>query len=114
MWAVAEQGFRAEGVFLFVVLGCLIIAGVLFQVILRAVKRREAPELADTHISGHGGDFACGEKLPAQTLHILPVAFGLSPGAAFCLHGDGGLAQPIFRNFLDCGAFQTFAKDDVI
>jgi len=44
---------------------------------------------------------AGGHKLPAQPLRVLVVAFGLPSGAALRLHGDGGLAQPVLRYFLD-------------
>lgn len=71
-----------------------------FQVILRGQEGREPPKLQDTFIPGHGGDLAGGHQFPAKPLHILAVTFRLSPASALGLHGDGGLAQPIFRNIL--------------
>ncbi len=70
---VAEQAFQAEGVFLFIKFGCVLVIRVLFQVILRGQERREPPKLQDTFISGHGGDLAGGHQLPAKPLHILAV-----------------------------------------
>ena len=63
--------------------------------------RRQAPQLQDASVTGHGGKLGGGHKLPAQPLGVLVVAFGLPSGAALRLHGDGGLAQPVFRYFLD-------------
>lgn len=49
-----------------------------------------------------GGDLAGRHQLPAKPLHILAVTLGLAPAAAFGLHGDGGLTQPVFRNIGTC------------
>ncbi len=63
--------------------------------------RRQAPQLQDASVTGHGGKLGGGHKLPAQPLGVLVVAFGLPSGAALGLHGDGGLAQPVLGNLLD-------------
>ncbi|KAK2198655.1 hypothetical protein XC46_17790 [Clostridioides difficile] len=97
---MAEQAFQAEGVFLFIKFGCVLVIRVLFQVILRGQEGREPPKLQDTFIPGHGGDLAGGHQFPAKPLHILAVTFRLSTASALGLHRDGGLAQPVFRNIL--------------
>ncbi len=63
--------------------------------------RRQAPQLQDASVTGHGGKLGGGHKLPAQPLGVLVVAFRLPTGAALGLHGDGGLAQPVLGNLLD-------------
>ena len=63
--------------------------------------RRQAPQLQDASVTGHGGKLGGGHKLPAQPLGVLVVAFGLPTGAVRGLHGDGGLAQPVLGNLLD-------------
>ena len=71
------------------------------QIVLSGIERRQAPQLQDAPVAGHGSKLGGGHKLPAQPLRVLVVAFRLPTGAALGLHGDGGLAQPVLRYFLD-------------
>ena len=73
----------------------------LLQIVFAGIERGQAPELQDAPITGHCGKLAGGHQLPAQPLDVLAVTFGLAPCAAIRLHGDRGLAQPVFRYFLD-------------
>ena len=95
--AVLDVFFNVKFI-LFVKLGCVLVIGVLFQIIFGRKEGREPSKLQDTLVSRHGGDLAGGHQLPAKPLHILAVTFRLSTASALGLHGDGGLAQPVFRN----------------
>ena len=86
----------------------------LLQIVLLGVERRQAPKLQNASISGHGGKLAGGHQLPAQPLRVLAVAFGLPTGAPLGLHGDGGLSQPVLRDFLDSGAFASAEEQNTI
>ena len=77
----------------------------LFQIVFLGIERRQPSELQNAPISGHGGKLAGGHQLPPEPLGVLAVTFGLPTGASLSLHRDGCLAQPVFRNFLDGGAF---------
>ncbi len=99
--AAADKPLQRKGVFLLVRLRRVSVVGVLFQIVFPGIERRQAPQLQDAPVAGHGGKLGGGHKLPAQPLGVLVVAFGLPSGAALRLHGDGGLAQPVLGNLLD-------------
>ncbi len=100
-YTAADKPLQRKGVFLLVRLRRVSVVGVLFQIIFPGIERRQAPQLQDAPVAGHGGKLGGGHKLPAQPLRVLVVAFGLPSGAALGLHGDGGLAQPVLGNLLD-------------
>ena len=104
------QPVEVKGVFL-VGLSRVLEIGVLLQIVLAGIERGQAPELQDAPITGHRGKLAGGHQLTAQPLGVLAVTFGLAPCAAIRLHGDRGLAQPVFRYFLD-GAGLAATKEN--
>ena len=110
VYALVEE----KGVFLFVGLRRVLVIGVLLQIVLLGIERGQAPELQDAPVAGHGGKFAGGHQLPAQPLVILAVTFRLPPCPAIRLHGDRGLAQPVFGYFLDGGAFPPAQENHAV
>ena len=100
----ADQLVQVKGVALFVRLRRKLVVGVAFQIILGGIEGRQAPELQDALVTGHGGKLAGGHQLTAQPLGIEVIALGLALGAPVRLHIDGGLAQPVLRDLLDGGA----------
>ena len=86
----------------------------LFQIVLRGIERGQAPQLQNTLVPGHGCQFAGCHQLPAQSLGVLVIAFGLATATALGLHGDCGLAQPVFRNLFDGGAFPPAQEDHAV
>ena len=99
--AAVNELVEGKGVFLFVGLRRVLVVGVLLQIVLLGIERGQAPELQDAPVTGHGGKLAGGHQLPAQPLVVLAVTFRLAPCPAIRLHGDRGLAQPVFGYFLD-------------
>ena len=112
--AAVNELVEGKGVFLFVGLRRVLVVGVLLQIVLLGIERGQAPELQDAPVAGHGGKFAGGHQLPAQPLVILAVTFRLPPCPAIRLHGDRGLAQPVFGNLLDGGAFSPAEKNHAV
>ena len=74
-----HKAVEVKSVFHLVGLGGVFVVGMLLQIVLLGVERRQAPKLQNTPISGHGGKLTWGHQLPAQPLGILAVAFGLAP-----------------------------------
>ena len=110
----ADQPVQVKGVAFFIRLLREFVVGVLFQVVLGRIERGQAPELQDAPVTGHGGKLAGGHQLPAQPLVVLAVTFRLPPCPAIRLHGDRGLAQPVFGNLLDGGAFPPAEKNHAV
>ena len=99
--AAVDELVEGKGVFLFVGLRRVLVVGVLLQIVLLGIERGQAPALQDAPVTGHGGKLAGGHQLPAQPLVVLAVTFRLTSCPAIRLHGDRGLAQPVFGYFLD-------------
>ena len=74
-----HKAVEVKSVFHLVGLGGVFVVGMLLQIVLLGVERRQAPKLQNAPISGHGGKLTWGHQLPAQPLGILAVAFGLAP-----------------------------------
>ena len=112
--AAVYELVEGKGVFLFVGLRRVLVVGVLLQIVLLGIERGQAPELQDAPVTGHGGKLAGGHQFPAQPLVVLAVTFRLASCPAIRLHGDRGLAQPVFGNLLDGGAFPPAEKNHAV
>ena len=112
--AAVNELVEGKGVFLFVGLRRVLVVGVLLQIVLLGIKRGQTPELQDAPVTGHGGKLAGGHQLPAQPLVVLAVTFRLAPCPAIRLHGDRGLAQPVFGYFLDSAGLTATQKHHAV
>ena len=112
--AAVDELIKVKGVFLFIGLSRVLVVRVLLQIVFGREERGQAPQLQNALIARHGSQFAGGHQLPAQPLGVLIVAFRLPTGAALGLHGDCGLAQPVFGNFLDGGAFPPAQENHAV
>ena len=112
--AAVNELIKVKGVFLFVSLRCIFVVRVLLQIVFGRKERGQAPQLQNALVARHGSQLAGGHQLPAQPLGVLVVAFRLPTGAALGLHGDRGLSQPVFGNFLDGGAFPPAQEDHAV
>ena len=73
-YTAADKPLQRKDVFLLVRLRRVSVVGVLFQIVLFGIERRQAPQLQDAPAAGHGGKLGGGHKLPAQPLRVLVVA----------------------------------------
>ena len=112
--AAVDELVKVKGVFLFVGLSRVLEIGVLLQVVLFGVERRQAPKLQDAPVTGHSRQLAGGHQFPAHTLVVLAVTFRISPCPAIGLHGDRGLAQPVFGYFLDGAGFPASQENHAV
>ena len=113
--AAVYELVEGKGVFLFVGLRRVLVVGVLLQIVLLGIERGQAPKLQqDAPVAGHGGKFAWGHQLPAQPLVILVVTFRLTPCPNIRLHGDRGLAQPVFGYFPDSAGLTATQKHHAV
>ena len=112
--AAVDELIQVKGVFLFIGLSRVLVVRVLFQIVFGRKERGQAPQLQNALIARHGSQLAGGHQLPTQPLGVLVVAFRLPTGAALGLHGDRGLAQPVFGYFLDGGAFPPAQENHAV